>query len=93
MQQVGEELQSWPSAEIFPCGGTVDILLIFFQVAKDAMQMDLHKTLHHFCSAPQRKLIMKARAPLAFVRKLYSGGVVIVFAQSSYFFVILYSFR
>jgi len=34
------------SAEIFPGGSNVDISLIIFQVAKDAMQMDFHKTLY-----------------------------------------------
>jgi len=29
-------------------GGNVDILLILFQVAKDVMQMDLHKKLYRF---------------------------------------------
>jgi len=32
----------------FSRGGTVDISLILFQVANDAMQMDLHKTLYPF---------------------------------------------
>jgi len=36
------------SAEIFPGGGNVDISVILFQVAEDAMQMDLHTTLYPF---------------------------------------------
>jgi len=38
----------WAPAEILPGRGNVDISLIFFQIANDAMQMDLHKTLYPF---------------------------------------------
>jgi len=43
-------MRAWASAEHFPGAGNVDISLILFQVANDAMQMDLHKTLYPFCT-------------------------------------------
>jgi len=49
-----------------------------FQVADVPMQMDTHKTL--YCSTPQRKCPMKARAPLASVLKYFSRGAVYEFA-------------
>jgi len=37
--------------KFFQGGGNVDISLIFFQIANDAMQMDLHKMLYPFYTA------------------------------------------
>jgi len=45
-------------SKIFPGRGGVNILLIPFQAANDAMQMDLHKTL----STPQRKFCGSTRS-------------------------------
>jgi len=49
-----------------------------FQVADVTMQMDAHKML--YCSTPQRKCPMKARAPFASILKLFSSGAVYEFA-------------
>jgi len=48
-----------------------------FQVADVTMQMDAHKTL--CCSTPQRKCLMKARAPFASSLKSFSNGAVYEF--------------
>ena len=46
----------------------------YFQVADVTMPMDAHKTL--YCSTPQRKCPMKARAPFASVLNFFSNGAV-----------------
>jgi len=49
----------------FSRGSNVDISLILFQVANDAMQMDLQKTLSTLL-IPRRTFPMKGRTPFAF---------------------------
>jgi len=49
-----------------------------FQVTDVTMQTDAHKTL--YCSTPQRKSPMKARAPFASILKSFSSGAVHEFA-------------
>jgi len=74
---------SWASAEIFPEGGNVGIVLILFQAANDAMQMDLHKMLYPFCTT--KKIPHESTRSIRIILKLYSGRVVFEFAKKLYF--------
>jgi len=68
----------------FSRGGNVDILLIFFNAngpSQNALRFPDHKEIPH-----------ESKRSVRVCLKLYSGGVVFVFAKRSYFFVILYSF-
>jgi len=66
----------------FSGGCNVDILLILIQVANDAMQMDLHKTLYPFYTT--EKLPHESTRSVCICLKSYSGGVVFKFAMRLY---------
>jgi len=54
----------WASAEkIFQGGGKVDMLLIFFQIADDAMWIDFHKTLYPFWTSSTVKMMPNSPWP------------------------------
>jgi len=58
-------------------------LLILFQVANDAMQMDLHKTLYPFYTT--KKILHESTRSIRIGLKSYSGGVVFEFTKRLYF--------
>jgi len=74
----------------FPGGGNLDISLILFLVANDAMQIGLRKTLSTF-STPERKFTKQARAPFALFEIIWRWNCFRV-CEKVVLFVILYSF-
>jgi len=63
-------------------GGNVDILLLLIQVANEAMQMDLHKTLYPFYTT--EKIPHESTHSVYICLKSFSGGVVFQFAERLY---------
>jgi len=64
-------------------GGNVNISLVLFQVANDAMQMDFHKTLYPFFTT--KKIPHESTRSARIFLKCYSGGVVFEFAKDCTF--------
>jgi len=69
----------WASAEIFPGRDNVDISLILFQVANDAMQINLHEMIYPFYTA--KKIPHESTRSTRIFLILYSGGVVFELAK------------
>jgi len=63
----------------FSRGGNVDISLILFQVADDAMQMDFHKKLYPFYIT--KKIPRETTRFVRIILKSYSRGVVFDFTK------------
>jgi len=81
---------TWPSAEIFPWGSNVDILLIFLQVTDDAVQMGDHKMLYPFYTA--KKIPLESPRSIHILFEIVFRWSYIQFAKRFYFPVILCSF-
>jgi len=74
----------------FSTGSNADISLILFQVANDAMQMYLQKTLYPFYTT--KKFPKQARVLLAFFEIVFRWSCIRVRERVVQYFVILYSF-
>jgi len=68
----------------FSGGGNVDISLILFHVAKDAMQMDFHKTIYPFYTT--KKIPHESTRSVRIILKSHSGGLVFEFAKGCTYF-------